>query len=850
MANSIYLPQETEPKWQQWWSDQKLFQQTEKPSDDLKKEYLLIAFAYPSGAGLHVGHVESSTAQDILARFHRMHGKAVFFPVGWDAFGLPAENYAVKTGVHPAITTNEAIHNFRRQIKRIGISYDWANEIATNHPEYYRWTQWLFLQFYKKGLAYQGTGMVNWCPQDQTVLANEQVVNGECERCGAKVIQKELEQWYFKITAYQDELISGLDTVDWPAATKQQQLHWIGKGKGLSINFALKAIDLKLTAWTKYWETIYGVTFMVIAPEKFEELALLEQVPAARKAEISSYLENAKHKTEEERRVGEKDKTGVDTGLQLINPVNSQAVPLFVADYVLMGVGTAIVMGVPAHDHRDFEFAVKYNLPITQVIEYEDADLNEAVRQGTQASEAAGRLLNSGEFTGRNSRGDDKEAFAEWLITQGHAQWQTTYKLRDWLISRQRYWGAPIPVVYDPEGNAHPVKEEHLPWTLPTDVDFKPTGESPLKSSPEFIERTERLYGKGWRPEFDTMDTFVDSSWYYLRYLDSRSDQAFANKEQLSKWLPIDLYMIGPEHIVLHLLYSRFFTKFLRDEGYLSVDEPFQKMRHQGMILGPDGKKMSKSKGNVVSPDDVIEKFGADTLRMYEMFMGPLEADKPWDISAVAGIYRFLIRAHALVVTYLENVTPGATTDTLPDTVLMPLRQKLHQTLRKVSDDIPKLKFNTAIASMMELVNSWESAKDHLVGLPGEDMKSFIQMLAPFAPFLAEELYLSYSHPNPGSNDPKQDYESLLKSGAYQSVHLSVWPEVDGTLAAINSISLPVQVNGKLRDQLEVSAEVGQKQESIVELALASPQIQKWLKDKKVVKTIFVPGKILNFVVS
>ncbi len=815
-----YNPQAIEPKWQAAWEEKKLFQQTEiqdvSPED---KMYLLIAFAYPSGSGLHVGHVESKTALDIMARYYRMMGKQVFFPVGWDAFGLPAENYAVKTGVPPAETTKNAINTFRRQLKRIGISYDWANEIATSHPGYYKWTQWLFLQMYEKGLAYKAPGMVNWCPQDQTVLANEQVVNGECERCGTKVIQKRLDQWYFKITQYQDELISGLDDVDWPEATKQHQLHWIGKSEGTEVHFPVvvkgQETQDQLEIFTTAHDTIYGCTFMVVAPE--HPLLQQHQAEISNWPEVEAYLAQAKGKTELDRQV-QKEKTGVKVeGIELINPINGQRVPLFVADYVLGGYGTGAIMAVPGEDERDYEFAQKYDLPVVyttdrqEFVSYADIKAN---RNGFTLAE-------SGEFDGLDYQ-EGRQAILKKLERQGSGKARNEYKLRDWLISRQRYWGAPIPVVYDPEGNAHPVKEEHLPWTLPTDVEFKPTGESPLTHSKEFIERTEKLYGPGWRPEFDTMDTFVDSSWYYLRYVDSRNETAFADKEQLKKWLPVDMYMIGPEHIVLHLLYSRFFTKFLADEGYLTFNEPFKKMRHQGMILGPDGKKMSKSKGNVINPDEIVEKFGADTLRVYEMFMGPLEADKPWNITAVAGIYRFLTRVQKFVMAAVEAETSDQSDQ---------VRRKLHQTIQKVGDDIPKLKFNTAIASMMELVNDWEAAK-MAAPVGREEIQALIKILAPFSPFLAEELW------------------HQVGGEAAESVHLQTWPKFDPELAQEDQVKIVVQINGKVRDTLTFSADKAQDQAVVEAAAQASPKTQEWLKGKDIRKTIFVPGKLISFVIS
>ncbi len=816
MSKSIPTPEyqhsEVEPRLQAAWELAGLFQNTPatipQPAKN-KKKFHLFAFAYPSGAGLHVGHVESKTALDILSRYSRMQGDQVYFPVGWDAFGLPAENYAIKTGIPPAKTTHDAIDTFRRQIKRIGISYDWANEIATSHPEYYRWTQWLFLQLYSKGLAYKDIGMVNWCPSCQTVLANEQVVDGHCERCDTLVIQKELVQWYFKITDYTEELLSGLDTVDWPAPTKQQQKHWIGKSIGVEIDFQLAdaegtQIATTLTCFTTRLDTVFGVTFVVISPEKWQALELEKKLTVENKARVAAYIESAFRKTEEERKIGEKDKTGIDTGLQAVNPITGQVVPLFVADYVLAGYGTGIVMGVPAHDERDAAFATKYQLSIVQVID------------------GGNKLINSGDFSGLES------AEAREKLTTKYTQFvrpMVNYKLRDWLISRQRYWGAPIPVVYDPEGNAHPVKDEHLPWLLPDDVDFKPTGESPLKSSKEFIERTEKLYGKGWRPESDTMDTFVDSSWYFLRYCDARNTTAFADPAKLKAWLPVDLYLIGPEHIVLHLLYSRFFTKFLRDQGYLNIDEPFQKMRHQGMILGPDGKKMSKSKGNVINPDEIIEAYGADTLRVYEMFMGPLESDKPWDIRAVAGVSRFLKRFFALVLKEREAGEGRV--------VSLDLSKKLHQTIRKVTSDIPGLKFNTAIAAMMELANTWEARQRAGEWLGQVGCDQVVRLLAPFAPFLAEELWQKY-----------------LAKPTETSIHLQAWPEFDQGLAAEDSIILGVQVNGKVRGELSVAiTDLGDAPVILAE-AKALTSVVPWLVGKKLIREIYIPGKIISLVVG
>ena len=821
MAKEYYDHTLVEEKWLAAWEQARLFLGTQKAGQDLvEKQYLLFAFAYPSGSGLHVGHVESKTALDIVARYTRMHGKDVFFPVGWDAFGLPAENYAIKTGIPPVETTKNAIDTFRRQIKRLAISYDWDNEIATNHPEYYKWTQWIFLQLLSKGLAYQREGKVNWCPSCQTVLANEQVVEGLCERCDSEVMQKDMKQWYFKITEYKDELISGLDTVDWPEPTKQQQLNWIGKKTGINITYQIEGSDETVTCFTTRPDTNFGATFVVLAPEHPFSVTCAEENPA-----VAAYLEQAEKKTELERQQDGKKKTGAFTGYYAINELTGKKMPLWISDFVLGSFGTGAVVGVPGHDMRDFQFAKFVNnsqpdqkIEVIRVVTGIDGDTS-PITEASQVQEESGTMVNSQFLDGMEIH-DATEKVMDHMAAEGYGERVTSYRLRDWLISRQRYWGTPIPVVYDPEGTPHPVKDEHLPWTLPTDVDFKPTGESPLKSSKEFIARTEKLYGKGWRPEFDTMDTFVDSSWYYLRYVDSRNSDLLAQPQQLNKWLPVDLYMIGPEHIVLHLLYSRFFTKFLRDQGLITADEPFGKMRHQGMILGPDGKKMSKSKGNVINPDDIIAKFGADTLRVYEMFMGPLEADKPWDTRAVIGVYKFLQRIHRLY-TSEKNTTESSE-----------LEHVLHLTLKKVTDDIPKLKFNTAIAALMKCVNAWEDASKKGQDFSKSQKDIFARMIAPFAPFLAEELY-----------------QSLEKRAEGAFVHTAEWPEYDAALAQEENVIIPVQINGKVRSELQISATEIDNKEMILEQARALPDVQRHLAGQAIKKEIYVSGRIVNLVV-
>lgn len=849
-----YEPQVSEPKWQLLWEQADLFQNTpgtdtQAVTKDVSKKLLhLFAFAYPSGSGLHVGHVESKTALDILSRYQRMRGQSVYFPVGWDAFGLPAENYAIKTGIPPAKTTHDAINTFRRQIKRLGISYDWANEIATNHPEYYKWTQWLFLRMYAKDLAYKGIGMVNWCPSCQTVLANEQVVSGACERCGTEVIQKELNQWYFKITHYQDELISGLDQVDWPTATKQQQLNWIGKKSGINIPYPVTGVkDTFITCFTTRPDTNFGATFIVLAPEHpfakqiaAGEIKAPQEAVAIQKA-VADYLKKAQSKTELERQQEGRQKSGVFTGFTATNRLNDTQLPIWISDFVLGGFGTGAVVGVPGHDQRDFEFAHQFGIPIKRVVVGLDGDTSE-ITDLSQVQEEAGTMVNSTFLDGHDIM-TAKDMIMDFLEEKGWGKRVTTYKLRDWLISRQRYWGAPIPIVYDPQGQPHPVKEEHLPWKLPEDVDFKPTGESPLKSSKEFLERTERLYGKGWTPEYDTMDTFVDSSWYYLRYCDARNTKAFAAPERIAAWLPVDLYLIGPEHIVLHLLYSRFFTKFLRDEGYLKFDEPFQKMRHQGMILGPDGKKMSKSKGNVINPDEIIAEYGADTLRVYEMFMGPLEADKPWDARAVSGVSRFLKRWYKAVLTDLAQLDQAETAASLETHSATATVRKLHQTIEKITKDLPELKFNTAIAAMMEFLNSWEARPSSEAAFTAFELSKVIRIIAPFAPFLAEELWHQF-HATIGEHP----------AHSREFVHLQSWPEFNHELVQAESHTIVVQVNGKVRGQFSVAAAEITDAEAIKTQAQNLPELQKWLVDAKGAatqpkKVIYVPGKLVSVVV-
>ncbi len=792
-----------EAKWQRVWEEQSAFKAPENPGKE--KLYVLDMFPYPSGDGLHVGHVESYTATDVYSRYQRMRGREVLHPMGWDAFGLPAENYAIKTGVHPQKTTDQAVDNFRRQIKSLGLSYDWSREVGTHTPEYYKWTQWFFLFLYKNGLAEKRLAKVNWCPKDQTVLANEQTVSesgekGVCVRCGTKVIQKDLEQWFFKITDFADALVDDLDQIDWPESTKINQRNWIGRSEGALIRFEIRNPKSEIEVFTTRPDTLFGATYLVLAPEHALVKPLLER--CRNQDEILAYLGAAANKTELERTMDEKEKTGVELkGVKAINPANNAEIPIFIADYVLGGYGTGAIMAVPAHDERDYAFAVKFDIPIVQVVEpvtmqTEGSSLQQGVYTGP------GILINSGEFTGSQSE-DARRRITESVGGRMVKQ----FRLRDWLISRQRYWGAPIPIVYDPQGRAHPVPEEHLPWVLTTDVEFKPTGTSPLGQSKELLERTERIFGKGWRPEVDTMDTFVCSSWYFFRFTDPHNDIEFASKEAIQKWLPVDLYMGGAEHTVLHLLYARFFTKALQRFGYIGFAEPFLKLRHQGVVLAEDGSKMSKSKGNVINPDDYVEQYGADALRMYEMFMGPLEAMKPWSTKNIAGVSRFLERVWKLAQKPLTE-EPASTE----------LESMLHKTAKKVGEDIEALKFNTAISQLMICLNTMEEAPALRVG----QWKAFVRLLAPFAPHLAEELWQQFGQ------------EGLIS--------LAEWPQYDESKIVAATVVVAVQVNGKTRASVVLSPSATEDEA----LAAAREAAQKWLTGPEK-KAIYIPGRIVSF---
>ncbi len=789
-----------EKKWQKEWEKKKFYKASDTSSKP--KSYILDMFPYPSGDGLHLGHTENYTATDIYARYKRMRGFNVLHPIGWDAFGLPAENYAIKTGVHPDKKTHENIKNFIRQIKSLGFSYDWSREIDTSSKDYYKWTQWFFLLLYKHGLAYKKKASVNWCGSCQTVLANEQAEGGICERCKNKVVQKDLEQWFFKITDFAESLISDLDSVDWPESTKTAQKNWIGRSEGALINFPLKNGALSIPVYTTRIDTIFGCAYVVIAPEHPLVGELTKRV--SNHEEIEDYVKKASFKTELERTDLAKEKTGVMLkGIFAVNPLSGKEVPVFAADYVLAGYGTGAVMAVPAHDERDFEFARKYHLPVTESI------LGGNVHE--KAFTEDGTLVDSGRFSGMKSK-KAREEMTKWIIEKKTGERKVNYRLRDWLVSRQRYWGAPIPIIYCNKCGEMPVPENELPVVLPKDVDFRPTGESPLVNSKSFHKVKCPKCKMPARRESDTLDTFVCSSWYYLRFADPKNKKEFASKKKIAKWLPVDLYMGGKEHTVLHLLYARFFIKVLKKFGHVNFSEPFLKLRHQGLILAEDGKKMSKSLGNVVTPDELVRVFGADTLRMYEMFLGPLEDNKSWNSNNIVGVRRFLEKVWRLQY----KVSNTAPTDPAVESIL-------HRTIKKVSEDIENFSLNTAISAMMILANEFD--KKEKINL--SCYKSLILLISPFAPHIAEEIWKNL--------------------GEKKSVYLEKWPKYDESKTRQLSLKIAVQINGKVRAVIEFPAEVEEKE--ALDRALKLPEIKKWIGGQPIRKTFYIKGRALNIVV-
>ncbi|MDX1618549.1 MAG: leucine--tRNA ligase [Balneolaceae bacterium] len=809
---STYNPKKIEKKWQDYWLENKTFKTPE--DHDKPKFYVLDMFPYPSGSGLHVGHPEGYTATDIVARYKRMQGFNVLHPIGWDAFGLPAEQYAVKTGTHPRETTKENTDRFRDQLRMLGFSYDWDREINTTDPDYYKWTQWIFLKLYEKGLAYQDDVPVNWCPKLGTVLANEEVIDGKSEVGGYPVIRKPMRQWVLKITEYADRLLEGLDDLEWPESVKEMQRNWIGKSLGADIIFEVKGYDDSIRVFTTRPDTLFGATYMVLAPEH----RLVDKITTDEQKEaVDEYKIEAARKSELERTELNKEKTGVFTGAYAINPANEQEIPVWVADYVLASYGTGAIMAVPGQDERDWEFAEKYDLPIVRTVEPpEDFE--------GKAYTGEGSAINS-EFLNGLNVSEAKEKIIEWLEEQGAGKRAVNYKLRDWLFSRQRYWGEPFPILHV-DGKSKPLPEEELPVTLPDMDDFQPTdsAEPPLAKADDWVHTTDPETGKPAKRETNTMPQWAGSCWYYLRYISPEFDEAPVDPEGEKYWMPVDLYVGGAEHAVLHLLYARFWHKVLYDCGVVSTKEPFRKLVNQGMILGPDGQRMSKSRGNVINPDDIVKEYGADSFRLYEMFMGPLEQTKPWNTKDLEGVYRFLGRVWRLVIDEESGALADCVTDSDPSKEQL---RALHECIKKVTEDIEQLSFNTAISAMMIFINEgykWEE-------VPRSIFETFLKILAPFAPHLSEELWQTMGHDD--------------------TIAHEAWPSYHEEYLVSETQHYAVQVNGKVRGEIEVPTDKAKDKEFVLGKAKEEKNVQRYLNGgTKIVKEIFVPGKIVNLVVK
>lgn len=817
---------EIEKKWQDVWEKEDAF----KTVEDYGKEkyYVLEMFPYPSGK-LHMGHVRNYSIGDVIARFKRLKGYNVLHPMGWDSFGLPAENAAIKNNIHPAIWTDSNIAEMHRQLQGLGFSYDWDREVATCKEEYYKWMQWIFIQFYNKGLAYKKDNPVNWCPSCQTVLANEQVVDGCCERCHTPVTKKRLSQWYLKITDYADRLLKDLDKMPgWPEKVKLMQKNWIGRSTGAEVTFEIENFSKKLQIYTTRPDTLFGVTYMVLAPEHpfVPELTNGTEYEAA----VKAYQEECQHKSEIERTSLTKEKTGVFTGCYGINPVNGKKVPIFISDYVMMDYGTGAIMAVPAHDQRDFEFAKKFDLDIVPVVDSQNPEID--INNLTEAFVAEGTMINSGKYTGMNNK-EAIEEITKDLEADGLGKAQVNYKLRDWLISRQRYWGCPIPMVYCEECGWVPEKEENLPVKLPTDVEFTGKGDSPLKTSKTFGETTCPCCGKKAVREFDTMDTFVDSSWYFLRYCDAHNSEKPFDKKKADYWMNVDQYIGGVEHAILHLLYARFFQMVMHDLGLVDAEEPFDNLLTQGMVI-KDGAKMSKSLGNIVSPEEIQAKYGADTARLFILFAAPPEKELDWSDAGVEGSYRFLNRVYRLVQEYVNEIRGdfrGSETITIQSAEDKALNFQLNATVKKVTEDAGgRFSFNTAISSIMELVNALYKYKQGEVNVPlmNDAIEKLILILNPFVPHITEELWNNLGHED--------------------RVYQQNWPEFDPAALELETVEIIVQVNGKLKDKM--AFEKNAEKSAIEEAALASERVQDAIAGKSVVKTIVVPNKLINFVVK
>ncbi len=806
LENIKYNPLEIEPKWQKYWSENNTF--SVEVDKSKPKYYILDMFPYPSGAGLHVGHPEGYTATDIVSRYKRMQGFNVLHPMGWDAFGLPAEQYALKTGTHPAVTTRKNISNFKRQIQSLGFSYDWNREVATCDPDYYHWTQWIFSKLYEKGLAYVDEIPVNWCPELGTVLANEEVIDGKSERGGFDVIRKPMRQWVLKITDYAESLLDGLDDLDWPDSVKEMQRNWIGKSQGAVVKFRvaknenLADSSLDFEVFTTRPDTLFGATYCVLAPEH----QLINKI-AKDNQDVQNYVNAAINKSDRQRQEEAKLKTGIFTGAYAINPVNNKEIPIYVADYVLITYGSGAIMAVPAHDQRDWEFAKKYDIEITEVVS--GGKIEEEAYTGN------GKLVNS-DFLNDLEVNTAKEKIISWLVENQLGTEKINYKLRDWLFSRQRYWGEPFPIVNTKDGQKL-LDESELPVVLPEIEKYQPTtdGQPPLARATDWLEYTDKETGETYLRETNTMPQWAGSCWYYLRYIDPKNNKEAWDKEKENYWMPVDLYIGGVEHAVLHLLYSRFWHHVLHDLGLVSCREPFKKLVNQGMILGEDNQKMSKSRGNVINPDDIVYKQGADTLRLYEMFMGPLEQVKPWNTKSVGGVHRFLNRSWNLVIDDKGELK------TIKDEDIK-VKKALHRTIKKVTEELEQLKFNTAIAALMTFCNE---ANEH-GGLSIDSAKTFTLLLSPFAPHLGEELW--------------------EKLGNKETLAYVAWPKWEDDLVKLDKITIAVQINGKLKNTIEADAEI--EKDALLALAKADEKISSLIEGKQIIKEIVVPKRLVNIV--
>ena len=812
MSDKEYNPQEIEAKWQERWLKDNLFAANEGQAG--KKMYVLDMFPYPSGDGLHVGHVKIYTASDVVARYLRMKGYNVLHPTGWDAFGLPTENTAIKKGIHPAKLTEQNIARFRKQMQSLGLSYDWDREVSTTDPQYYKWTQWIFLQLYKMGLAYQDTMPINWCPSCKTGLANEEVVEGKCERCGTQVEIRPMRQWMLRITKYADQLLHGLSGLDWPEFIKDLQTNWIGKSEGAEIKFQISNFKFQNTddtaeieVFTTRPDTLFGTTYIVLSPghSLIPQLTTPEQKNA-----VDAYVQEASKPVRAAMEEGEKEKTGVFTGSYATNPITNQQIPIWVADYVLMTYGSGAIMAVPAHDERDYEFAKKYDLPITQVIKPADS-------AGELPYTGPGVLMNSGQFDGQDSE-QAKQAITQKLQLHGQAKKAVNYKLRDWVFSRQRYWGEPIPIIHCEHCGTVPVPEDQLPVELPPVESYQPTGtgESPLAAVEEWVNVKCPTCPREARRETNTMPQWAGSSWYWLRYVSPQYSIGVAESAALKRWLPVDLYIGGAEHAVLHLLYARFWHKVLFDKGVAPHDEPFKRFRAVGLVLGEDGQKMSKSRGNVINPDDVAGEFGADTLRVYEMFMGPFENSVAWSTASIRGARRFLDRVWKLATSAAELPTAGQEDEAS--------NIFLQRTIRRVSESTEQFKFNTAISALMELLNELEKTPPRTRAT----VETFIKLLNPYAPHIAEELWQQLGKERPLVYEP--------------------WPHFDERVLAGAAVNIPVQVNGRVRGELTLDP--GAEQAAVEQQARALPNVSKYLEGKDVKKVVYVPDKLINYVVN